>query len=83
MKSDQAATSYDTSYDGGPTASPLYLHRHLRRWTQSELGARSGLTQEAVSLIERGLQRPRPATKARLAAALSVPVKGLFPERDE
>ncbi len=62
----------------------LYLLRHARRWSQEDLGERAGgLTRETVSRIERGVEKPRPATQARLAAALGQPVGVVFPPEKE
>lgn len=62
-------------------APALYLLRHARRWSQGELGQRAELTRESVSRIERGVEAPRPATQARLAAALGWPVETVFPDQ--
>jgi len=49
------------------------MHRGAARLTQEELAERSGLSVGAISLLERGLRTaPRPATIARLAAALKL-----------
>src|SRR5262249_48683350 len=49
----------------------LRTHRAATNLTQEELAARSGLTAQAVSLLERGARsRPRTDTVERLADAL-------------
>lgn len=47
--------------------------------TQRELAKLSGLTQVTISFIENGLADPMDLTKAKLAKALGVSVKTLFP----
>ena len=52
--------------------------RLKRGWTQAELGRRIGRTQVVISTLERGAVTPqRPATLARLAEALEVPLAAL------
>jgi HTH-type transcriptional regulator/antitoxin HipB len=52
--------------------------RLQRGWTQAELGRRIGRTQTVISTLERGAYTPRrPATLARLAEALGVPLAAL------
>jgi transcriptional regulator with XRE-family HTH domain len=41
--------------------------------TQAQLATRSGITQESISRLERGIQRPQACTLQREAAALGVP----------
>ena len=49
--------------------------RHARRWTQEELGERSGLTARYIGAIERGERNITLATLARIAnAAQTTPV---------
>lgn len=81
MTTEQKGESHEQGYGEPGTVSALYIFRHARRWTQAELGRRAGgLTQETISRIERGLERPRTSTKARLAEALQQPEDKLFPE---
>jgi len=80
MTSETQAVSYEPRYEGARSANPLYLFRHARRWTQGELAERAGLTQETISRLERGLERPRAITRARLAEALGYAVEVVFPE---
>ncbi len=80
MTSKPQAASYEPDYGEPRLASPLYLFRHLRRWTQAELAERAGLTQETISRLERGLERPRTSTRARLAEALGFDAEVVFPE---
>tara|TARA_Y100000114_G_C11629074_1_gene263512 strand:- start:36 stop:410 length:375 start_codon:yes stop_codon:yes gene_type:complete len=46
--------------------------RRERKWTQSELAERAGITQNQVSRIEKGKTRPRGSTIQGLADALGV-----------
>ncbi len=81
MTTEQRAAAYEQGYGESGTVSALYIFRHARRWTQAELGRRAGgLTQETISRLERGLERPRASTRARLAEALQQPEDKLFPE---
>lgn len=52
----------------------LTLARQLQAITRTELARRAGLSAAAVSQFESGSNRPKPATLARLALALAVPV---------
>lgn len=71
------------AYGEETTVTPLYLFRHLRRWTQRELAERSGLERVTVVLIEAGKRHPRVDTANKLARALGVPVEVLFPSDDQ
>lgn len=55
---------------GESFGSRLRQHRGVRGLTQEELAERAGLTVQAISLLERGLRRPRSTTVAFLADAL-------------
>lgn len=46
--------------------------------TQAQLALRSGVTQESISRIERGIQQPQASTRQRVADALSVPAEHLL-----
>jgi transcriptional regulator with XRE-family HTH domain len=48
----------------------LRRHRHTRRLTQLELAELAGLSERAVSDLERGLKRPQRATVRLLIEAL-------------
>src|SRR5690242_17053951 len=51
----------------------LRSFRRDRGWTQEELAERAGVSQDAVSTLERGTRRtPWPDTVTRLAAALDL-----------
>ncbi len=55
--------------------------RHLRRranMTQRDLAERSGVAQNAISRIERGVNQPQPATVSALAGALDTSVGTLL-----
>lgn len=52
----------------------LKLARQLEAVTRAEVARRAGLSAAAVSQFESGATHPRPATIARLALALKVPV---------
>jgi transcriptional regulator with XRE-family HTH domain len=46
--------------DGGATfGESLRQHRHARLMTQAELAVRAGLSERAISNLERGLKMPR------------------------
>jgi transcriptional regulator with XRE-family HTH domain len=48
----------------------LRLLRKRAKLTQDDLAAVAGVTRQAISLIEHGRRRPRPATLAALVTAL-------------
>ncbi|MFN3226068.1 MAG: helix-turn-helix domain-containing protein [Hyphomicrobiales bacterium] len=58
-------------------------------WSQQRLADVTGLSVEAISNLERGLNKPSYATMERLAAALNVPIRHFFefddhnPERSQ
>jgi predicted ATPase/DNA-binding XRE family transcriptional regulator len=56
----------------GAFGQTLRLHRHTRRWTQVELAERAGLSERAISDLERGLKHPQPATVGMLIEALGL-----------
>ena len=58
--------------------------REARGLTQARLAKRAGVGQPVVSDLERGVRKPWPALRARLATALHVSETALFaPEPDE
>lgn len=57
---------------GSPFGARVRAFRKLRGWTQVALGARIGLTQQAIQQIERGRHRPTLYTVTQLADALGV-----------
>lgn len=74
-----ATPQQNREYAEEATASPLYLFRHLKRWSQAELAERAQIGRDTVSHLESGFQRPRIDTANRLSLALEVPVDVLFP----
>lgn len=62
---------------GMNSSSSLRDIRIAKGLTQVELARKSGVTQQCISLIERGGMNPSPSTLSRLAQALSVPVEHL------
>lgn len=57
----------------------VFRLRREKGFTQAEVGIASGLATSYVSRIENGRLQPTLPTLRRLAAALGVPVSGLFP----
>lgn len=51
--------------------------RRAQRFSQAELAVCAGLSQQEVSLLERGLRKGRPETWRKLAAMLGVTVEAL------
>jgi putative transcriptional regulator len=60
-------------------AQMLARRRQELGLTQRELGEAAGLSQQAVSYIERGASVPRVTTMVRLARALGTTIEALFP----
>jgi len=60
-------------------ANMLRAQRKRRGWKLAELGGLTGLSVSYLSLIERGLREPAPATKVQLARAMRARVDELFP----
>lgn len=54
--------------------------RVAKDWTQDRLARKARIDDSTVSYIERGLRRPSPLVRARLARALAVPEDVLFEE---
>jgi putative transcriptional regulator len=52
--------------------------RRARRWTQPQLGERIGMTQNAVSKMERGATATSFRRAERIAEVFEVPVTALF-----
>ena len=69
-------------------ASSIQLGQQIRRLRQErgisirELGRLSGLSANALSMIERGLTSPSVSTLYRMTDALSVPITALFRQDD-
>src|SRR5690348_15769795 len=60
-------------FDAGPFAALLRRHRGARCLTQDELASRSGISAQAISMLERGARRaPRSTTVELLAQALKL-----------
>ncbi len=57
--------------------SPVKVHREWRGMTQAELASKAGLTQGALSDIERGRRSPGLQAAKALASALGVPIGNL------
>jgi transcriptional regulator with XRE-family HTH domain len=53
--------------------------RDQRGWSLRQLGERSGVSYVSISLIENGQLDPRLSTLERLARALEIRVRDLFP----
>ncbi len=51
----------------------LQRHRHAQRLTQAELAEKAGLSERAISDLERGLKLPQRATVRLLIRALGLP----------
>lgn len=58
----------------------LRVCRAERNWTQKELAKRAGISQNAYSGIERGMQFPKYASLVGIADALGCSVKDLILE---
>ena len=56
----------------------IKVERLRRKWTQTELGARSGLAASEISKIETGRSRPYPRQAMRLAKALKLTPEDLL-----
>ncbi len=71
--------------DGGPAAwsERVLERRRALGWTQAQLAAAAGLTQQAVSYVERGAGVPRVTTMLRIARALGTTVEALLPGEPE
>ena len=53
----------------------------VKKWmTQKDLAKASGISQVMISFIENGLSEPMDLTAEKLAKALKVEVKDLFPK---
>jgi transcriptional regulator with XRE-family HTH domain len=55
----------------------MRFHKGLTQW---DLVLETGISQSKLSLFERGYLEPKPDEKARLARALGVPTREIFPE---
>jgi transcriptional regulator with XRE-family HTH domain len=61
----------------------LRILRKQRDISMRELARRSGLSANALSMIERGLTSPSVSTLSKLSGALEVPITSLFREAQE
>jgi transcriptional regulator with XRE-family HTH domain len=79
---DQATNKHPQALE---LAERLKSLREERRISLRELGRRSGVSVNALSLMERGVTSPSVATLYRLADALGLPISAVFgsPERKE
>jgi transcriptional regulator with XRE-family HTH domain len=74
--------SYSPFFIGGSlmNANRLKEIRAARRATQFDLRIKTGFSQSNISYWERGLLQPSEDQKQKLASALGVNVKDIFPE---
>lgn len=63
-----------------PFSEQLIRARKLRRLSQQQLAARSGISQQAISKLESGKSSPSEYTIRQLSAALRVPMSALLEE---
>jgi transcriptional regulator with XRE-family HTH domain len=68
------------SIEIGPRLRTLREERHI---SMRELARRSGLSANALSMIERGLTSPSVSTLTKLANAMEVPITAFFREEPE
>lgn len=59
----------------------LRIARTRKRICQYELSSRTGISQGLISLIERGYRQPTNEQAGKMANALNVDIKKIFPER--
>lgn len=64
-------------------AENILKYRKARKMSQEALAARSGVSQSAISAIEKGDRAPSETTIVLLAEALRVPVSELFGENEK
>lgn len=57
--------------------------RDVAPMTQRDLADASGVNQVTITRIENGLERPRPSTVKKLAAALGISPSDLFADVDD
>ena len=53
--------------------------REEKNWTQAQVASRAEITQQALSLLERGANSAGDEVRLRLAAVFGVKVEDLFP----
>jgi transcriptional regulator with XRE-family HTH domain len=70
------STLVDTS--GQAIARRIQLERKSRKWSMSELAARSDVSKAAISKIERGEMSPTASVLLRLAHAFNLTLAGLL-----
>ena len=64
----------------GKSASPLRAARKSRGMTIDQLRQLTNISAGRLSMIERGMGRPHPDERRRLAEALGAPEAELFPD---
>jgi transcriptional regulator with XRE-family HTH domain len=70
----------DVTKEKKTLAYTLWRHRMEAGLSQEELAKKSGVSQGAIAMIERGRRtRPYPSTLKKLAIALEVQIKDLLP----
>ncbi|MHB1782517.1 MAG: helix-turn-helix transcriptional regulator [Acidimicrobiales bacterium] len=79
---DRATHAAPASDEACSWARLVRERRRELRLSQLELGRRAGLTQQAVSYIERGIGIPRVTTMVRVARSLGTTVEQLVPDTD-
>lgn len=61
----------------------IRMLRLLARLSQQRLAKKAGISDSLISGYERGIRRPGPKNRARLARALAVEIKEIFVEGKE
>lgn len=69
-------TLVDTS--GQALARRIHVERRARKWSMTDLAARSGVSKAAISKIERGEMSPTASVLVRLAEAFGLTLAGLL-----
>ncbi len=59
--------------------SQLRSWRERRGWSLRDLGERSGVSYVTIQKIEAGAMNPTVATLKKIARALRIPIRALFP----
>ena len=59
----------------------VFVYRELRRWSQTKLAARCGLSLSTIARLECGMRAASPETLAKIARALGVKRRMLLAPR--
>lgn len=77
----RTTTAPDANHDAETSYTSIAAYRKATGVSQTDLADKLGITQSALSMIERGDRMPRPELLAKITTTCHVPIKALLRKR--